>query len=71
MASGHQPGDREGVRTMEARKQQELEKIQQNPEDTALVIEIMAGSLAWAVKKGLEHGEDFSEIVRKFVARNI
>lgn len=56
---------------MEARKQQELEKIQQNPEDTALVIETMARSLAWAVKKGLEHGEDFSEIVTKFVARNI
>lgn len=56
---------------METRKQQELEKIRKNPEDVALVIETMARSLAWTVRKGLEHGQDFSEIVRKFVSRNI
>lgn len=56
---------------METRKQQELERIKNNPEDVALVLEVMAESLAWTVKKGLEHGQDFSEIVRKFVARNI
>ena len=58
---------------MEAReaRERELEKIRQNPEDVALVLETMARSLAWTVKKGLEHGQDFSEIVRKFVARNI
>lgn len=55
----------------EARKQQELQKIRENPEDVATVLEVMAESLAWTVKKGLEHGQDFSEIVRKFVARNI
>ena len=55
----------------EAREQQELQKIRENPEDVALVIEIMARSLAWAVKKGLEHGEDFQAIVTKFVSRNI
>lgn len=52
-------------------KEQELERIKNNPEDVATVIETMARSLAWTVKKGLEHGEDFSEIVRKFVSRNI
>lgn len=52
-------------------REQELEKIKKNPEDVALVLETMARSLAWTVRKGLEHGEDFSEIVRKFVARNI
>lgn len=55
----------------EARKQQELRKIQENPEDVALVIETMARSLAWTVKKGLEHGQDFQEIVMKFIVRNI
>ena len=52
-------------------REQELEKIKKNPEDVATVLETMARSLAWAVKKGLEHGEDFQEIVTKFVARNI
>ena len=52
-------------------KEQELEKIKNNPEDAALVIETMGRSLAWTVKKGLEHGQDFQEIVAKFVARNI
>lgn len=55
----------------EAREQQELQKIRENPEDVALVLEIMGESLAWTVRKGLEHGQDFQEIVRKFVARNI
>ena len=55
----------------EAREQQELQKIHENPEDVALVLEVMGESLAWTVRKGLEHGQDFQEIVRKFVARNI
>lgn len=56
---------------MEAREQQELEKIKNNPEDVALVLEIMHKSLAWSVKKGLEHGQNLETIVRKFIARNI
>ena len=56
---------------MKSREQWELEKIRQNPEDVATVLEVMGDSLAWTVRKGLEHGEDFSAIVRKFVARNI
>lgn len=55
----------------EARKQQELERIRKNPEDVATVLEVMGETLAWTVKKGMEHGQDFQEIVRKFVARNI
>lgn len=58
-------------REVQAMREQELEKIKKNPEDVATVLETMARSLAWAVKKGLEHGEDFQEIVTKFVARNI
>lgn len=58
---------------MEAReaRERELEKIQQNQKDVALVLETMGRSLAWAVRKGLEHGEDFQAIVTKFVSRNI
>ena len=52
-------------------KEQELERIKNNPEDVALVIETMARSLAWTVKKGLEHGQDFQKIVMKFIVRNI
>ena len=56
---------------METREQRELEKIRNNPEAAALVIKCMPKSLAWAVKKGLEHGEDFTSIVVKFVSRNM
>lgn len=55
----------------EARKQLELRRIQENPEDVATVLEVMGDSLAWTVRKGLEHGEDFQRIILKFVSRNI
>lgn len=56
---------------MESKESMELQKIRENPEDTALVIEIMAGSLAQAVLKGLQHGEEFQAIITKFVSRNL
>lgn len=52
-------------------KDKELEKIRGNPEAVAEVLEIMHKSLAWSIRKGLEHGQDFQEIVTKFVVRNI
>lgn len=52
-------------------EEKELEKIRNNPEDVAIIFETMGKSLAWSIRKGLEHGEDFEVIIRKFVARNI
>lgn len=52
-------------------KEKELEKIRNNPEDVAILFETMGKSLAWSIRKGLEHGHDLETIVIKFIARNI
>ena len=52
-------------------KDREIQKIRGNPEDVATVFETMGKSLAWSIRKGLEHGQDLETIVRKFVDRNI
>lgn len=49
----------------------ELEKIRENPEDVAAVFELMHASLAWSIRKGLEHGQDLETIIQKFIMRNI